>query len=387
MKLIFFKFCAIIYLLLEGIIMNVSECRNLKNTLETEIRRSSNVFIIGHNNPDFDSIGSAVGLYTLARNYRKKAYIIVNDDATEIEPGVKRIIDENRGDIPFITNSEFLELKKDKSLVIITDTNKDYMISINEYLKDINKIIVIDHHEEDKNTIDTDKKFIFTDTSSASEIVGRILTTSKVKYSKEVANFLLAGISLDTKRFKQNTNSKTHDVAEKLIDHGADIDQVNHLFLEEFASAKRVNNLVFTDNFTKLLKFSEDSLSPIQISFTLNRNEPKMIYQREDFAKAADKMLKFEGIDASFALGFVNPNTVHISARSGKRVDVSKILKEVKGECGGTAHSAGGRVVCDDLLKVEQEIIDKVNIGVEDEEEEIIEEPKIIKIKKINRKV
>ena len=82
--------------------MNVSECRNLKNTLETEIRRSSNVFIIGHNNPDFDSIGSAVGLYTLARNYRKKAYIIVNDDATEIEPGVKRIIDENRGDIPLL---------------------------------------------------------------------------------------------------------------------------------------------------------------------------------------------------------------------------------------------------------------------------------------------
>ena len=365
--------------------MTVNECKNLKNTLETEIRRSSNVFIIGHKNPDFDSIGSAVGLYTLARHYKKKAYIIVDDDATKIEPGVKRIMDEQMGIIPFITNSEFLELKKDKSLLIVTDTNKDYMLSIKDYLDDFKKIIVIDHHEADDHTINTDKKFIFDEASSASEIVGRILTTSKVKYSPDVANWLLAGISLDTKRFKQNTSSKTHDVAEKLIDHGADIDYVNHLFLEEFASAKRINNLIFTDNFTKILKFSEDTLSPIQISFTLNRNEPKMIYQREDFAKAADKMLKFEGIDASFALGLVEKDKVHISARSGKRVDVAEILKEINGRCGGTAHAAGGRVDSDDIFFVEQEIIDHIHIGVSDEEE-IIEEPQVIKIKQNRRK-
>ena len=83
--------------------MTVNECRNLKNTLETEIRRSSNVFIIGHKNPDFDSIGSAVGLYTLARHYKKKAYIIVDDDATKIEPGVKRIMDEKT--LPVVPSS------------------------------------------------------------------------------------------------------------------------------------------------------------------------------------------------------------------------------------------------------------------------------------------
>ena len=32
----------------------------------------------------------------------------------------------------------------------------------------------------------------------------------------------------------------------------------------------------------------------------------------EDYAKAADRMMKFNGIDAAFALGFVEPNIVNI---------------------------------------------------------------------------
>ena len=138
----------------------------------------------------------------------------------------------------------FLNLVDDKSLLIVSDTNKDYMISVGDSLDKFRNIIVLDHHSEDEHTIKTPNKFIYQDVSSACELVARIINYNRIKYSKEVANFLLAGICLDTKRFKQNTSSKTHDVAEKLIDNGADIDYVNNLFLQEFESYCRISNLI-----------------------------------------------------------------------------------------------------------------------------------------------
>ena len=362
--------------------MSTLEFKNFKNTVESEIKKSSGVFIIGHNAPDFDSIGACIGLYALARHYHKKAYIIVNDLSTSMEPGVKRIIDENRDKFVFINNEQFLKLKNAKSLLITTDVNKDYLVSVKDYLDEMNSIIVIDHHGEDEHTIKTDKKFIMQDASSACEIIGRLLTSLKVKYSSEVANYLLAGICLDTKRFKQNTTSKTHDIAEHLIDKGADIDYVNRLFFEDFESFCRISNLII--NGTTIRKYSDDLLSPIQVSFTLDRNHPKEIYNKEDYAKAADRMMKFEGIDAAFALGLVDEDIIHISARSGKKVNVGRIMQAMEGQCGGTNQAAGGRVNESDVFKVEEELMNKVILGISDKEQ-VIEEPPVIKKKQIKR--
>ena len=360
--------------------MSSAEIRNLRDTIESEIKKSSNVFIIGHNNPDFDSIGSCIGLYTLVKTFNKKVYIIINDDETKIEPGVKRIIDENRENFKIIKNDEFERLVNSKSLLIVTDVNKKHMISIGDFVDQFRDVVIIDHHTEDEDTIQTKNKLITTKVSSACEIVARLLNIFKIKYPSDVASFLLAGISLDTKRFKQNTTSKTHDVAEKLIDKGADIDYVNNLFLEEFESFCKISNLII--NGTIIKKYS-DSLAPIQVSFTLNRNNPKAIYLKEDCAKAADRMMKFTGVDASFALGYVEDGIIHISARSGKKVNVGKIMQAMHG--GGNAQSAGGRIESDNILSVESDLMNKINLGLS-KEEDIIEEPQVIKVKQIRHK-
>ncbi len=351
----------------------------LQSQLESEIKKSSKVFIVGHNQPDFDSIGSAIGLYTLANHFGKKAYIIVNDEEVTLEPGVKKIMDENRDRFRFITNTDFDFLADKKSLLIATDVNKYERISVGNDLDKVRSVLIIDHHGQGASTIKTDKKFINEGISSASEIVTRILCYYKVKYGAAIANCLLAGINLDTRRFKDNTTSKTHDVAEKLIDKGANLDYVNNLFLEEFETFCRISNLII--NGTIIKKYS-DSLSPIQVSFTLNRNMPKEIYQKEDCAKAADRMMKFNGIDAAFTLGYVDEENIHISARGNKKVNVGKIMEEMHG--GGNPQSAGGRVKSEDIIEVEEELMEKVVAGLSDTED-IIKQPKTIKVKQIRR--
>lgn len=360
--------------------MAITDIKKLRDILELEIQSSSNVFIIGHNNPDFDAIGSAMGLSCLSKFYSKESYIIIDDSINSLQSGVKKLIDDNRVKYNFIKKRDINKYIDNNSILIVTDVNKSDMISIPGKLKDFKSIIIIDHHSENENTIKTQNKFINMEVSSSSEVVGRILNSLKIKYDSSVATALLSGIALDTKRFKQNTSSKTHDIAEKLINNGADIDEVNSLFLEEFDSYCRISNLII--NGTIIEKYSESLLAPIQVSFTLNRNEPKKIYHTEDYAKAADQMMTFYGVDASFTMGYVNNKEIHISARGNKKVDVSKIMDAMGG--GGNPQCAGCKLEADDIFQIEELLKDKISLGISSEEN-ISEEPTIIKVKRIKK--
>lgn len=358
----------------------VDKLRNYKSILDSRIKAADSVFIIGHNGPDFDAIGSAFGLYNLVELLRKPAYIIVDDEPSRIEPGVKKIIDDNKSAYNIIKSSEAFKRLTDKSLLIVTDTNKKGLISVGDNLDKFKNIAIIDHHGTGDDSINRGDWFISDEVSSASEVVAALLHMHGFKYNSNIANYLLAGISLDTHRFKQNTTSFTHDVAEHLIDNGADIDFVNNLFLEEFESFCKISNLII--NGTIIKKYSDSLLSPIQVSFTLNRNQPNSMYLKEDLAKTADKMMKFSGIDAAFALGFVDENVVHISARSGKRVNVGAIMEKMHG--GGNNQCAAGRVESDNIFEVEQLLIDKVPYGIP-EGIKIYDEPHVIKVKQVKK--
>lgn len=360
----------------------IESIEDLSARLSDSIKASSNVFIVGHNSPDFDSIGSSIGLLTLAESLGKKAYIIVDDRESMIEPGVKRIIDENRSRFRIIKKENFLKKFDSNSLLILTDVNKKNLISVGDYVNRVGRVIVIDHHAQDENTVSSNDKYITSSISSASEAVTRVLNHIGIEFDSVVANALLAGISLDTKRFKHNTSAITHNVAEKLIDRGANTDYVNSLFFAEFESYCRISNLII--NGTIIRKYSESLLSPIQVSFTLNRNQPNTTYIREDLAKAADKMLSFIGIDAAFTIGFVEDGIVHISARGNKRVDVGKIMEQMHG--GGNSQSAAGRITADDLFAIEEELMSKVANGISSEEK-VVEEPQVIKVKQIDQNV
>lgn len=334
--------------------------KSLKALLEQLVSTSSKVFIVGHNEPDFDSIGSSIGLQVLCEALGKEAYIILDDPDIGLEPGVKKIKDSSKEKYKMITLDDFLQLQDQESLLIMTDVNKDYMIPVTEYLKSFKEILILDHHEESDQTVNTPHRLIDPKISSASEIVGQLLHAFKVKYDEDVANYLLAGIVLDTKRYKKNTTQNTHDVAKKLMSNGGETDVVNDLFLEEFDDDRKINDLVFNGTFFQ--RYENMLFQNHQISFTLNRETPKTIYRKEDIAKAADKMLKYR-VDAAFVMGFVKEGTIVISARGKNHIDVGQIMAKMNG--GGNAQSAGGRVESDDIEQVELELISIVTDAIE----------------------
>ena len=358
--------------------------KRIKELLEKSICNSSKVFIVGHNTPDYDSIGSALALSIIAKNYGKNAYIIVNDNDIGLDPGIKKILDENKKIHNIISLEECHSLIDEHSLLIATDVNKKYLVSVKNDLDKFSDILVIDHHEEDKETIPTTKKIVDLSASSVSEMITQVLTSLKIKYDQEIANYLLAGIILDTKSYQNNTTAITHDATKKLIQKGADLDYVNSLFLTEFDQEGKIELLIHTPGNTIFQEYEQSSLLKTRnITFTINRASPGTIYQKLDIAKAADKMLKFRVADASFVLGFLKENMVCISARSRSDINVGQIMGRID-YCGGNAKNAGGLIETDDIFAVEKKLMKEIQWGLPSLARPL-EEPPITKEKRLRK--
>lgn len=314
----------------------MSECvrtegiKNLKVYLDSldSMKNIENVIIVPHKNVDFDAIASAIGFSLIASKMKKNPYIVVDDNPCSIDHGVQVIMDEAKKTCPIINRDKYLQMKKDNDLIVLVDVNKKYLISLKDDIDDNSRVMIIDHHDSDENTVCADCDYIDTSMSSASEIVMKLLSIYRIKPNACVANYLLAGIYLDTNKFTKNVTPDTMSIVTKLLECGANMNRVTDLFTEDFNSDRRVQELVSK---AKITNYSVATIVANQ------ENE----YSREELAKASDYLLKF-GVDAAFAVGNIGDGTVAISARSKERVNVGEVMHELEG--GGNPFSAATKL-------------------------------------------
>ena len=314
----------------------MSECirtegiKNLKVYLDSldSMKNIENVIIVPHKNVDFDAIASAIGFSLIASKMKKNPYIVVDDNPCSIDHGVQVIMDEAKKTYPIINRDKYLQIKKDNDLIVLVDVNKKYLISLKDDVDDNSRVMIIDHHDSDENTVCADCDYIDTSMSSASEIVMKLLSMYRIKPNAYVANYLLAGIYLDTNKFTKNVTPDTMSIVTKLLECGASMNRVTDLFTEDFNSDRRVQELV-----------SKAKITNYSVATIVANQEDE--YTREELAKASDYLLKF-GVDAAFAVGNIGDGTVAISARSKERVNVGEIMHELEG--GGNPFSAATKL-------------------------------------------
>lgn len=315
-----------------------------KTTLDEIFATSDNVFITAHNRPDFDAIGSLVGMALICKKNKKDCYIIVDDDFSKLDNGTKKLLESVKESFNVIRSKDAPVLMTKNSSLIVLDANKEYLISekVKEILPIFHNIVVIDHHKPDDKTIKTKYLFIDDKLSSASEEVSRLLFSYGVKLSPDYANMLLAGIILDTNKFTKNASQSTFDVVSKLISKGANATQANNMFSEDYESDKKMLRIV-----------NNAAFQTYSYGIACDEYE-NTIYSIEDIAKAADYLLKYQ-INASFAFGYIDDDTISISARSKGSVDASSIMKLFGG--GGNEYSAAARVKGMTLSQIKDKLI------------------------------
>ncbi len=306
----------------------MSNVCELKKILEEKISESKQVILTGHVGADFDSIASCIAMSEIVKKFKTDGYILYNEQEIKIEPGVKEMIDSTNSTINYINNEEYKKIKSNKDLLITLDVSNKDILPCKDYLNCFKDIIVIDHHTENSHPIETNYNYIMSDVSSISEVVTNLLISYKINFTKNIANYLLAGIYLDTDKYTKNCSSKTMNTVSKLLDRGADIVKVNEFFETDFESDRKVQDLVSKANF-------------ITYSIAICVANEDVTYTKEELAKVADYLLRFKA-DAAFAAGFIDEDLISISARSKGKVDVSKIMNIMNG--GGNIYSAATKI-------------------------------------------
>ena len=322
------------------------KARIVAHALEELIKENEQVFIMGHTNPDIDALGSAIGMFRLAKNLGKEAYIIANTDTMALGL-VKQSLDEEEEFDGVIINKEIAEEKiTEKTLLIVVDTHKSTYVEAPNLLEKTNQIAIIDHHRRSPDFI---QKSILTFhevyASSAAELVTELLqyTNTQVDLSKIEAEVLYAGIMMDTKNFTFKTGVRTFEAAAYLRKCGVDIIKVKKWFQSDLETYNKI---------TEIIKTTEI------INDTIGVYESKDKEANIICAKSADELLSIGNITASFVLGN-DGDKITVSGRSIGDINVQIILEKMGG--GGHITLAGAQIEGMTIEEVKEELKQRIS--------------------------
>jgi c-di-AMP phosphodiesterase-like protein len=305
--------------------------RVVAHALRQLIDQSWEVFIMGHQYPDLDAIGAALGIYRCAAIMGRNAYIVLNQSNGSIDLLVETLKKEEAYKNLFITADEAEARMDSQSLLVVVDTQRPSFTEAPRLSELTDRIVVIDHHRRGTESIENALlSYLEPYASSTSELVTEIVQyiDDKIPLTTLEAEALLAGIMVDTKSFSFKTGVRTFEAASYLRRAGADTTAVRQLFqddLETFvARAEVVRNAQIIDGGIAISTCSSGIKDASLIA-----------------AQAADGLLTIRGIVASFVLCSTDSG-VTVSGRSLGQINVQLIMEKLGG--GGHLSIAGAQI-------------------------------------------
>ena len=323
------------------------KARVVAHALENLIKESSKVMVMGHANPDIDAIGSAIGVYRLAKSLEKNAYIVTSNTST-LKNFRESLKEEPEYEDVIISKEVAEENIDDDTLLVVVDTHKVNYVESQEVLKKANKIVIIDHHRRSADYIENATlTFQEVYASSAAELVTELLqyTEVNVVLKKIEAEALYAGIMMDTKSFTFKTGVRTFEAAAYLRKCGVDIIRVKKWFQSDLEAFNKIADIV---------KKAEIVNDTIAISMCDEQSKDITVL----CAKAADELLTISDVTASFVLGN-SGEKICISGRSIGDINVQVILEKLGG--GGHITLAGAQMENVTMEEAKQELIIRIN--------------------------
>ena len=323
------------------------KARIVAHALEELMSECDKVIIMGHVNPDIDAMGSALGVYRMAVNLHKEAYILTNPECVSIKEFISNIQEEYKDVI--ITKETALAKIDSNTLLVIVDTHKKSYVEEPELLNKTSKIVIIDHHRRSADFIEQSiLTFQEVYASSAAELVTELIqyAQSEIELPTIEAEALYAGIMMDTKNFTFKTGVRTFEAAAYLRRCGVDIIKVKKWFQSDLISYNKIAEIV---------KKAEITHDTIGISLYDSKEKDANLI----CAKAADELLTIGNITASFVLGIMEDNKICISGRSIGDINVQMILEKLGG--GGHITLAGAQLENKTIEEAKEELIAKID--------------------------
>ena len=324
------------------------KARIVAEALQELMHVASNIIIMGHTNSDIDAMGSAMGVYRIAKFLEKEVYIVNETNGTSLDNFINDLKENEEYKDVLIDKSTALNKINQDSLLVVVDTDKRNYVEVPELLEKTDKIVVIDHHRRGTDYIENAiLTFHEVYASSACESVTELIEYSEndIKLTTFEVEALYAGIMMDTKNFTFKTGVRTFEAAAYLRKCGVDIIKVKKWFQSDLETYNKISEIVAK-------------------SEIIDGNIAISIYDKEDAdanitcAKAADELLTISNITASFVIGKMGEQ-ICISGRSIGDINVQLILEKLGG--GGHITVAGAQIEGMTVEEVKQELINRIN--------------------------
>ena len=313
------------------------------------INNGSKIAITTHTNPDGDAIGSSLAIYHYLKSKGANVEAVVPNKFPQF---LEWLPSSNQLTIFEQQAKKAKQILADADLIFCLDYNALSRVgAVTDDLKAAKaKKILIDHHISPE-TENFDFIISETNTSSTGELVFDFITAmgDENLIDRKIAECLYTCIITDTGSFSFScNNSKTFEVAAKLIENGVDARKIHGLIYDTF-SETRLRLLGFAIN-DRMLVWDELKTALIYLT-------------KEDLKKYKYKVGDTEGV-VNFALSMDKVNMavlvtekdkkIRLSFRSKGEFSVNDLARE-HFNGGGHRNAAGGN-----MSKPIMEVVDEI---------------------------
>lgn len=323
------------------------KARVVAHALKELIEESDEIYVMGHYNEDFDALGSAMGVATMAAHFEKPVKIVLSEMNDGIDKLTELLADKENYQNLLTREASVSLATAQKPLLIVVDTHIPHLVAAPSLLEKFSRIVVIDHHRRSEHCIANPLLlYIEPSSSSTSELVTELLMyySEDLVLSRIDATALYSGILVDTKNFVVQTGVRTFDAAAYLRRAGADPVLVRQIFRTDYET-----NLAIAK--TKAASELFDGGLIIASCAELVPNAQVVA------AQVADSLLRIEDVKMSIVVFRLSAETVGISARSSGELNVQVIMEKFGG--GGHQNVAGAQITGVPFEEVYKEVSDE----------------------------
>ncbi|MBQ6131825.1 MAG: DHH family phosphoesterase [Selenomonadaceae bacterium] len=322
------------------------KARVMSHSIRDTMAAADEIFIMGHTREDYDAFGAAVGVALMAKSLGKPVHIVLSNWLDSVEKIIELLKKDDAYKNIFVTENDISISNALEPLLVVVDTFIPKLVAAPVLLERIKKVIVIDHHRRNENTIKNPAiTYLEPGSSSTCEMVTELLMyfDEKIKIGKLAATALYSGIVVDTKNFSIQAGARTFEAAAYLRRSGADPVVVNYLFKSDYET---------TVSLAKTKAQSEYFEGGLVVSYIEN-----IIPNVQAIAgQAADGLLRVEGVRMTIILFQMKNDMVGISARSSGDLNVQVIMEKFGG--GGHQNVAGAQVKNIPILELKNSVVD-----------------------------
>ena len=302
------------------------------------IKKSKNIVIVTHENPDGDAVGSSLAMYHALKGLKKNVDRIIPEYAKCFNelPGIDEVIKES---------------DKVYDLAISLDAATDKLLNVwVKYFREADQRIVIDHHST--NTMFGDINYVDLSAPACAQVVYMLIKHYRWKITPEIGTCIMAGIITDTGGFQYSGVSRdTFNIAAELLDAGVNISKVYKKVFDTKTKSSFELRRIALDR----MEFLEDD--KIAFTYITNEDERKVNAGVGDYEGIVSEGRSIEGVEVSIFLHELKDGEFKISLRSNSYVNVSDVCIMFGG--GGHIRAAGAKMTADPLV-IRDKVVNEV---------------------------